>query len=354
MKKKYENLSFEERIGQRFIFGTNTDNIDCILELIKNYHIGGVILYKRNYSSYDEMLSVIKRLKEANKNNKVPLFIAIDQEGGKVNRMPNEIHNLKNIYDVSKENSLLVSDYANIISSILFSLGINMNFGPVLDIYNDSSSGAIYKRCFYGDYDNIIKLGKRYISEFENKNIVSVIKHYPGHGATSIDSHRLIPYVFKYKDVLNKHMKPFDSLMENIDALMLGHIVVRKLTGFIPASISDKFLKKYLRDNNKYNKLIITDEINMLKRHPIYRFMYLNKVLKSSNDIILAKIKNYKEGCKIINRYKNVFNNLELNESINRILEVKQKYNINDETSNLGLDIKEINKRIDEVNSNLK
>ena len=105
-----KELSLEEKIGQKFIFGINSNNIDEIVKLIEKYHIGGVILYKKNYSNYDEMLSVIKRLKEANRNNKIPLFIAIDQEGGRVNRMPLEIKNIKNMYDLSKVDEKLVYD----------------------------------------------------------------------------------------------------------------------------------------------------------------------------------------------------------------------------------------------------
>jgi len=102
-----KKLSLEEKIGQRFMFGVNSYNIDIIIELIKNYSIGGVILYKKNYNSYSEMLSVVKRLKDANKNNKIPLFISIDQEGGRVNRFPSEFVNLKNVYDVSKKDEKL-------------------------------------------------------------------------------------------------------------------------------------------------------------------------------------------------------------------------------------------------------
>ena len=76
-------------------------------------------LYKKNYSNYDEMLSVIKRLKEANKDNKIPLFIAIDQEGGRVNRMPIEIKNIKNVYDLSKIDEKLVFDSGMITGKML-------------------------------------------------------------------------------------------------------------------------------------------------------------------------------------------------------------------------------------------
>ena len=90
-----EKLTLEEKIGQMFMFGINSSNTEGILELIKNNQIGGVILYKKNYSSYSEMLTLINKLKDANKGNKIPLFVAVDEEGGRVNRMPSEIKNLK-------------------------------------------------------------------------------------------------------------------------------------------------------------------------------------------------------------------------------------------------------------------
>ncbi len=353
MNVSFEDLTLEEKLGQRFIFGTNTSNIDMIIELIKNYHIGGVILYKKNYENYSDMISVIKRIKEANKNNKLPLFIAIDQEGGKVNRMPKEIHNLKNIYDVSKSNLLYTNDYAKILGQLLSSLGINMNFAPVLDIYNNSDSLALYKRCFYGNSDSVIKLGERYLKEMENYNVLSVIKHYPGHGASRFDSHRLLPVVKNYKKVLNIHMKPFDSLMNKSDGLMLGHIVVKKLTHSLPTSISDKFIKKYIREKNNYNGLVITDEINMLKRYPIYNLIYKRKALKSSSDIILVKINKLEQGINFIRKYKKIYDIDKLNQSVYRIIDIKKKYHISDDTKNIGIDIEKINNLIDNLNNNI-
>ena len=349
MEELLNSLSLEEKIGQRFIFGTNTENIDIIEKLIKERFIGGVILYKRNYKSYEEMLSVIKRLKLANKDNKVPLFIAIDQEGGKVNRMPKEIHNLKNIYDVSKKNPLFVNDYAKIIGKMLNGLGINMNLAPVLDIYNNSDSGAVYKRCFYGNDFDISKLGERYLKELEGENVIGVLKHFPGHGITRFDSHHLVPYIYDYNSVLDKHIKPFNTLLNKADVVMTGHIVIRKLTGFYPASISDKFLNRFLRGNDSFNGLIITDEINMLKRHPLYRFVFMKRAIQSTNDLLLIKIKSIKEGYKIIKKHKRVNNDL-LDESVLRILNIKDKYHISDDVDNLGLNIDEINNMIDDIN----
>ena len=261
-------LSINEKIGQRFIFGINDKNINSIIELIKNYSIGGVVLYKKNYNSYKEMIDVINRLKDANKNNSVPLFITIDQEGGIVNRLPKEIHNLKNIYEVSKHDYDLVDDYASIIGNILHDSGINMNLAPVLDIYNNSKSKVLDKRCFYGNGNDVYKCGLRYTKGLENNKVIPVIKHFPGHGVSKMDSHLILPMVFNYHKILDKHIKPFEKLIkDDVPVIMIGHIIIRKLTNLLPASISNNFILKYLRNKYNYNGLIMTDEINMLKKH---------------------------------------------------------------------------------------
>lgn len=240
---------------------------------------------------------------------------------------------------------------------MLIESGINMNFAPVADIYNNSLSKALYKRCFYGNYNQVAKNCITYIKTANENNIISVIKHYPGHGATKMDSHFFIPYIFNYKNVLNKHIIPFDnSIKENVPAIMVGHIIVRKLTGLLPASISNKLIDNYLRKNN-YDGLIISDEINMLKRNIIYHFNYLDKSLKSNNDIILIKIKDINEGYNIIDKYKKILENdkykEKLDEYVGRILNTKEKYNITDNIKFKGINIDDINKEIDLINNGI-
>ena len=350
------NLSIDEKIGQRFMFGVNDSNIDCIVSLIKKCYIGAVVLYKNNYHSYTELLDVIKKLRMANKNNKIPLLIAIDQEGGRVNRMPSEIHNLKNIYDMSRVDSKLVIDDARIIGKMLYDMGIDMDLAPVMDIYNNSRSRALDKRCFYGNVDDVSKMGINYMKELKNNKIIPVIKHFPGHGASVFDSHVLVPYIFNYQEILNKHIRPFKNAINNgCEVIMMGHLVIRKLTRCLPASISSNFINKYLRHELSYNGLIMTDEINMLRKNIFYRGIYLKKVLVSDNDVILIKIKDEHEGFKIINRYKEILlNNIEcgkkLDNSVKRVINLKEKYKLSDKREYGKIKLNTINKEIDRIN----
>lgn len=356
-----EKLSLREKIGQKFIFGVSSSNMDIIVNLIEKCSIGGVILYKKNYNSYDEMLSVIKRLKKVNSKNKIPLFIAIDQEGGRVNRMPAEFKNLRNIYDMSKKDRDLIVSNASVTGKMLSQMGINMNFAPVLDMY-EKESKVLYNRCFYGNVDDVYRLGMKYVMELNKNKVVSVVKHFPGHGATMMDSHFLVPYVYNYNNVLNKHMLTFDKSLNNydddlgnVDAVMVNHMIIRKLTCWLPASISKEFISEYLRKRNNFDGLVITDEMNMLSRNIIYKFNYIKKMFSSGSDIYLFKIKNEREALKIIDKYVKFVNENDeniklLDDSIRRIIKIKNKYNINDDVDYDGCNLDEINREIEKIN----
>ena len=348
-------LSLEEKIGQMFMFGVNSKNIDCLYELIKNNKIGGVILYRNNYSTYEEMLDVIKKLKEANKDNKIPLFISIDQEGGRVNRMPKELNNIKNIYDLSSLNDVkIIKKSASITGKRLYESGVNMDFAPVLDIYNNSNSNVLDRRCFSSDVDVVSEYGTIYIKELNKNKVISVVKHFPGHGASSKDSHVFVPYISNSNEILNKHIIPFEHAINNeCDAIMVGHMVIKKMTSGLPASISKNFITKYLREKYNYDGLIITDDIRMMAVSMFYRFVSLKSAFTSGSDIILFKYRN--NDVKVINKVINMVNNNvididEVNKSVERILRIKNKYCITDDIDYNGCNVDKINLEIDKIN----
>lgn len=354
-----KDLSLEEKIGQMFMFGVNKNNIDGILELIKNNKIGGVILYKNNYNSYEEMLNLIKKLKEANKNNKIPLLIAVDQEGGRVNRMPPEFKNLRSITYISNlNNPTLIKKYSEIISKELSESNINMNFAPVLDISNNSNNNVLKLRCFSNEEQKVSEYGKIYIKEMQSNNVIPVVKHFPGHGCTKKDSHIFLPCISNYKEMLNKHMKPFEvAIKNNCDAIMVGHIIIPKLTGAFPASMSKQFISEYLRKRYNYEGLVITDDIRMKSVSILYRGIALKKAFTSESDIILFKYRNGDE--KIIEKVvdmakKGIISEKEIDKSVSRILRIKEKYKVTDKIINKGCNIEEINKEIEKLNSNIK
>lgn len=145
-----KNLSMEEKIAQMFIAGLKNKKRNQIKQIIKKQKVGGVVLYRNNYHDYSEMLELVNFIKKENQSNEVPIFISIDQEGGRVNRMPDEILKIRNATKLASTNSIeLVRESGKIIGKILKETGISLNYAPVLDInrYKENRSIGDYCKC---------------------------------------------------------------------------------------------------------------------------------------------------------------------------------------------------------------
>ena len=350
-------LSVEEKIGQMIMIGMDTCYItDRIRNMIINYKIGGIILYRKNFSTYDEMIKLIKDLKGLNSKNKIPLFIAVDQEGGRVNRMPKQIKNLPSARKIARQGEELVRQSAHITAKILRKSGYNLNFSPVLDIELDSDAKLIGDRSFGQDKDFVSKCGIATMKALQNENIVSVIKHFPGHGATKQDSHYFLPIINKRIEKLeNIDMYPFiEAIKQGADAILVGHLLIPAITGIYPASLSRKFIIKYLRQKNRYNGLVITDDLKMRAIRFIYGAdLAVKKAFEAGNDIILFRF-NEKEEKRVINQIIKATKNKKIKEtridrSVRRIIKMKEKYKVSDDAEIEKIDIEEINKEIEEI-----
>lgn len=234
---KIKDLTVEEKIGQMLMIGLDSQEALKKLEpLIKKYKIGGVLLYKKNYKNYEELVNLINKIKEFNKDNKIPMFIAIDQEGGRVNRMPKDFINLPSAYKLAQysENNEedLVKMSGEITGELLNKTGVNMNLAPVLDIKRFEDKQAIGDRAYGDNIDIISKYGTSYINELKSKNIISVIKHFPGHGLTNKDTHFILPMVKKDMEEIEKEdMIPFEkAINQGVDSILVGHLRFKNVT----------------------------------------------------------------------------------------------------------------------------
>lgn len=353
-----QELSIQEKIGQMIIIGMDTNYItDRIKIMITKYKIGGIILYRKNFNTYEKMLELIKQLKDLNKNNKIPLFIAIDQEGGRVNRMPQEILNLPAANKIALEGGEeLVRKSAQLTGELLKKSGFNLNFAPVLDIKNFASQHAIGDRCFGNDKETVAKYGVLTMNELQKQGIVSVIKHFPGHGATTKDSHYFLPIIKKkIKDIETEDMYPFEQAINNgADSLLVGHLLIKNTTGFYPASLSRKFISRYIRKKYKYNGLVFTDDLKMRA----IKFLYgpitaVVKAFKAGNDIVIFRFNKDEEKSAIEKVLKLVksgrIKESRINRSVKRIISIKEKYNIKDDMPQENIDIDNLNKEIQNI-----
>lgn len=353
-----KELSIKEKVGQMVMVGLDTNYItERIKNMIRNYKIGGIILYRKNFSTYTDMLNLIKELKDLNKENKIPLFIAIDQEGGRVNRMPKEIKNLPSANQVATEGGEeLTRKSSQITGEILSKSGYNLNFAPVLDLKRFDNRHGIGDRSFGEDREKVAKCGVAVMEEMQKQGVISVIKHFPGHGATQQDSHYMLPIINKKIEQLEKEdMYPFEQAIKNgADAILVGHLLIRNITGIYPASLSRKFITKYLRTKYRYNGLIVTDDLKMRA----IKFLYgpdlaVKKAFESGNDIIVFRF-NKDEEQRVLDKIINLvtigkIKESRINKSVKRIIQIKQKYGISDTKDFEGVDIEKINEQIEKI-----
>ena len=283
------------------------------------------------------------------------MFIAIDQEGGRVNRMPKEFLNLKSPKTiVMKEDLQLVRNCIDITSEMLIKTGINMNIAPVLDIQRFNDNHPIGDRCYGKNKENVCKYGIEAMKQMQNNNLISVIKHFPGHGSTKTDSHHGLPVVNKtVKQIEVEDMVPFIEAIKNgADSIMVGHLVLKSIDKIYPVSLSKKIIIPYLREKLKFDVIIITDDIKMQAINLFYGpNLATKRALMVGNDIVMMRL-GYKKEKKIIDKFlknKKIINITD--EKITRKLKLKEKYKINDNPIEGCNNIEKINYKINKLNS---
>lgn len=358
MKYDINKLSLEEKIGQMIIIGLNTeDAVNHLAEMIQKYKIGGILLYKKNYKTYEEMINLINQIKALNRKNKIPICISIDQEGGRVNRMPNEFKNLPVASKLAEKSGKkdMVKIAGEITGSMLHKTGIHMDFAPVLDIKRFKDKQAIGDRAYSENVEEVSKYGIEYMKALQKHDVMSIAKHFPGHGATKEDSHFRLPKIeCDIEKLENEDMLPFKKAIENkVDGILVGHLRITKVTGKIPASLSKRFITKYIRKKYRYNGLVITDDMRMKGMRMRYgKNRAIKKAFMACNDIIVFK---YDDDIRVIEKIvalvkEHKLEEKRVNKSVRRILALKEKYHVNDEMIKLDKDfIETINDQIEAV-----
>lgn len=350
-----KELSIQEKVGQMLMIGMDTNHItDRIKIMITQYKIGGIILYRKNFNTYEEMLALIKQLKDLNKENKIPLWIAIDQEGGRVNRMPKEILNLPVANKIATKGGIEgVEKSAEIIGKLLKQSGYHINFAPVLDIKRFKDRHAIGDRSYSDKKEEVTKYGIAFMKKLQEQGILPVIKHFPGHGATNKDSHYFLPMIKERMEHLeNEDMYPFQQAIKNgAEAILIGHLFIRNVTGIFPASLSKKFITKYIRKKYRFNGLVITDDLKMRAIRLWYGSEFVvRKAFEVGNDVIVFRFHEGEERRAVETVIKQVqkgkLKEGRINRSVRRIIKIKQKYGLFEEPEAKGIDIDKINQEI--------
>ncbi|TLF42247.1 glycoside hydrolase family 3 protein [Maribacter aurantiacus] len=285
-------LSTAEKIGQFFMpaafINDTEEEIHALEDLIRNYGIGGICFFHsrasaatnfegkkevlRNEQSFDTLKSLIKRYQSA---SKYPLFIAIDAEWGlamRVENTPQYPYAITLGAFTGKEE--LIYEVGKKIAQDCLAAGIHWNLSPVVDINNNPNNPVIGYRSFGDDREQVTQKALAYIKGTESVGILTSIKHFPGHGDTSVDSHLGIPVIDKSKkELLENELYPFQKIIsEGVDAVMVGHLSVPALANGsdTPASISREICTDFLRGELHFKGVVISDALNMHAVSKIY------------------------------------------------------------------------------------
>jgi len=259
-----------------------------------------------------------------------------------------------NAFKLANTKDLNIINEVNVLTTYLLkSVGVNMNFAPVLDIYRNENNKAIGNRSYGKNIDDIINYGLLFMKEMQKNNIVSVVKHFPGHGITSTDSHFVLPKIKNIELLEKEDLQVFYKSIENgADAIMVGHL---KLEGYgkDAASINKEIIDKYLISKN-YNGLIVTDDLRMKSLSLLEKIENnVKKSIEAGNNLILIKYQkgDFKLYDKLLKMVKNGMINQDcINNSADKIIYYKEKYKMSNELIINNLDIEKINKKIIELN----
>ncbi len=263
---KQQNLTIREKIYQMFILGLSGDSLlenPNFLNALKS-NLGGAIFFTQNINSEDKFKKLVQ---DINQNAMSPLFLSIDQEGGRVERTLN-LHNgpkYLNARESAKNGIEFVEKQTLRIAEELKLFGLNMNFAPVLDVDTNPNNPIISERSYSSNPDVVVEFGRIAAQVYLNNGIIPVGKHFPGHGETSVDSHLAMPELNLSLEELEKiHIKPFKELIKELPAVMVAHIYYSAFDKEkIPASISKNVIEGYLRSTLKFDGLVISDDMVM-------------------------------------------------------------------------------------------
>ena len=276
-KELVGQMTLEEKVYQLFIITpealTEVDTVTAAGQTtekaLEQYPVGGLVYFAKNLVDSAQTQTMLSKTQEyALKTQEVPLFLCVDEEGGKVTRIAgNSSFGVKNVGDMQDiTDSQQAYEAGTYIGSYLKDLGFNFDFAPDADVLTNGGDDAIGARSF-GDNPQLVASFAGAVSDgLHEQGILSTFKHFPGHGAVKQDTHDGFAYSDKtYEQFMEAEWIPFQKAQDyGIDAVMVGHISLPNVTGDeTPASLSEKMVTQTLRNDLGYDGLIITDALNM-------------------------------------------------------------------------------------------
>lgn len=260
-----QTLNLRERIGQLFVYTLaptqDNANIDLLRRVVKDYKVGGLLF------SSGEVPDQVALTNLAQEWADVPLMITLDGEWGLAMRLKETPRFPRNMILGCIRNDSLLYEYGREVARECREMGIHVNFAPVADVNINPSNPVINTRSFGEDPANVARKVVAYARGLEDGGVVSVAKHFPGHGDTNVDSHKALPTLrFSRERLDSVELYPFRQVIEaGLNGIMVGHLAVPAIEDRegIPASLSRKITHDLLIDEFRFKGLVFTDALAM-------------------------------------------------------------------------------------------
>lgn len=288
--KLVANMSDADKVGQLLMIGIHGKTLnDDAKFMLNEYRVGGIILFDRNMESKDQVKSLIADINKTGKSaGLTPLFIGIDQEGGAVARMEDQLIKVPLAEELGKEPIEKAVSLAKQSGTELKDLGFNINFAPVADL------GLTYGRSFSTNPDEVVRYASAVGKTYDEAGLWYSYKHFPGIGKTDVDLHADTSVVPVSKEtLLNEDTKVFVDLIKqskpNTYAIMVSHAMYPQIDPDHPSSLSKAIITDWLRKDMGYNGVVVTDDMDMgaLAKHYTFGDMAVQSILAGS-DILLV------------------------------------------------------------------
>lgn len=276
--------SLSTKIGQMILIGFPSTKVDStVLKEIAGGKVGSIIFFEKNIPPQNSFVAVKKLIWTYQKAAAIPLFVCIDQEGGRVNRLKSKYGFPSSITaaEMGKAKSLdSVRFYGESTASTLAGMGFNVNFAPVVDLASNPTNPIIAKigRAFSANEDSVALLAKEFISMHRKYGVLTSLKHFPGHGSSKDDTHKGIADVTNTWE--DRELKPYRSLIDSgyADAIMTSHIVNKKLDAAgNPGTLSADIITGILRQRLHFNGVVFTDDMQM---HAITKYYGFEEAIR--------------------------------------------------------------------------
>ncbi|MEX1299714.1 MAG: glycoside hydrolase family 3 N-terminal domain-containing protein [Desulfotignum sp.] len=255
--------------GQRLVLGFDGTRFNSDLEvLIGRFQAGGIILFRQNIVSPEQVAQLCADVQAfAASCGQPPLFIAVDQEGGVVSRLPAPFTQFDGNPLIRTREA--ANAFARITARELHDVGINMNLAPVVDVVSDHTGAIMNTRAFPGDAWTVADLGTAVIQTLQSYGVMAVAKHFPGIGRTVLDSHHLLPVLDVELAVLQAaDLIPFEAAVRaDVSGIMVSHILCSQLDPRWQASLSVTIAHDMIRQGLGFDGLVLTDDLDMKAIH---------------------------------------------------------------------------------------